>query len=34
VGYCGRDEEAAPAVGSHRMHKQEQERIIDEAFAL
>jgi 2-oxoglutarate dehydrogenase E1 component len=32
VGYCGRAEEAAPAVGSHRMHKQEQERIIDEAF--
>jgi 2-oxoglutarate dehydrogenase E1 component len=33
VGYCGRAEEAAPAVGSHRLHKQEQERIVEEAFA-
>ena len=33
VGYIGRAEEAAPAVGSHRLHKQEQERIIEEAFA-
>ena len=33
VGYIGRAEEAAPAVGSHKLHKQEQERIIEEAFA-
>ena len=32
VGYVGRDEEAAPAVGSHRVHKQEQDRIVEEAF--
>lgn len=31
--YVGRPEEAAPAVGSHRGHKEEQERILAEAFA-
>lgn len=30
--YIGRDEDAAPATGSHRMHKEQQERIINEAF--
>lgn len=30
--YTGRPEEAAPAVGSHRMHKVEQERVIAAAF--
>jgi 2-oxoglutarate dehydrogenase E1 component len=33
VGYIGRAEEAAPAVGSHRLHKVEQERIVEEAFS-
>ena len=33
VGYIGRHEEAAPAVGSHRLHHEEQERIVEEAFA-
>ena len=33
VGYCGRAEEAAPAVGSHKLHKEEQDKIIEEAFA-
>ena len=33
VGYVGRAEEAAPAVGSHRVHKQEQDRIVEEAFS-
>jgi 2-oxoglutarate dehydrogenase E1 component len=32
--YVGRDAAAAPAVGSHRLHKEEQERIITEAFTL
>ncbi len=32
--YVGRPEDAAPAVGSHRMHKEEQERVLTEAFAL
>jgi 2-oxoglutarate dehydrogenase E1 component len=32
--YVGRDAAAAPAVGSHRLHKEEQERIITEAFGL
>jgi len=31
--YVGRAEEAAPAVGSHREHKLEQERVIEEAFS-
>jgi 2-oxoglutarate dehydrogenase E1 component len=30
--YIGRPEAAAPAVGSHREHKLEQERVIAEAF--
>ena len=34
VRYVGRDNAAAPAVGSHRMHKEEQKKIIEEAFAL
>ncbi len=34
VHYVGRDEAAAPAVGSHRLHKEEQEALIDEAFSL
>jgi len=32
--YVGRDASAAPAVGSHRLHREEQERIIHEAFNL
>jgi 2-oxoglutarate dehydrogenase E1 component len=32
VTYVGREEEAAPAVGSHRQHVIEQERVIREAF--
>ena len=32
VAYAGRGEVAAPAVGSHREHKLEQERLIEEAF--
>jgi len=32
--YIGRDEAAAPAVGSHRLHQQEQMRLLEEAFAL
>ncbi len=31
--YVGRPESAAPAVGSHRLHGEEQEREIEEAFA-
>lgn len=30
--YVGRPESAAPAVGSHRMHEEEQKRVIAEAF--
>ncbi|HKZ16518.1 MAG TPA: 2-oxoglutarate dehydrogenase E1 component [Geobacteraceae bacterium] len=30
--YVGREEAASPAVGSHRQHKIEQEKIISEAF--
>ncbi len=30
--YCGRRAAAAPAVGSHRRHKQEQQQIIDAAL--
>jgi 2-oxoglutarate dehydrogenase E1 component len=30
----GRDAAAAPAVGSHRLHKEEQEQILAEAFSL
>ncbi len=30
--YVGRKAAAAPAVGSHRQHKEEQERIVTEAF--
>jgi 2-oxoglutarate dehydrogenase E1 component len=32
--YVGRDAAAAPAVGSHRLHKEEQEQILAEAFSL
>ncbi len=32
--YVGRPEAAAPATGSHRLHKEEQEKIINEAFNL
>jgi 2-oxoglutarate dehydrogenase E1 component len=32
--YLGRDAAAAPAVGSHRLYKEEQDRIIAEAFDL
>jgi len=32
-GYVGRQEDASPAVGSHRQHKEEQERLIAAAFA-
>ncbi len=31
--YVGRDEESAPAVGSHRQHKLEQQRVLEQAFA-
>jgi 2-oxoglutarate dehydrogenase E1 component len=31
--YAGRREGAAPAVGSLRLHKEEQERVLEEAFA-
>jgi 2-oxoglutarate dehydrogenase E1 component len=30
--YVGRDESASPATGSFRLHKEEQERILEEAF--
>ncbi|MDH3998377.1 MAG: 2-oxoglutarate dehydrogenase E1 component, partial [Desulfuromonadales bacterium] len=30
--YCGRHAAAAPAVGSHQRHKQEQQQIIDQAL--
>ncbi|WP_243373225.1 2-oxoglutarate dehydrogenase E1 component [Geotalea sp. SG265] len=33
VAYVGREEEAAPAVGSHRQHVIEQEKVINDAFA-
>lgn len=32
--YVGRPAAPAPATGSHRMHKEEQERILDEAFNI
>ena len=32
--YVGRGEAASPSVGSHRVHKQEQEKILEEAFAI
>jgi 2-oxoglutarate dehydrogenase E1 component len=32
--YVGRAEAASPAVGSHRLHKEEQARIIEKAFGL
>jgi 2-oxoglutarate dehydrogenase E1 component len=32
--YVGRQEAAAPAVGSHRLHKQQQEALLEEAFNL
>jgi 2-oxoglutarate dehydrogenase E1 component len=32
--YIGRREDASPAVGSHRLHKEEQEQIVAEALAL
>jgi 2-oxoglutarate dehydrogenase E1 component len=31
-GYVGRSAAPSPAVGSHRVHKQEQEKILEEAF--
>ena len=31
--YIGRDAAAAPAVGSHRQHKKEQEQILEAAFS-
>ena len=30
--YCGRRPASAPAVGSHRRHKDEQQQIIDSAL--
>lgn len=32
VAYVGRAESAAPAVGSHRLFKQQQEELLDKAF--
>jgi 2-oxoglutarate dehydrogenase E1 component len=32
--YLGRPEAPAPATGSHRLHKEEQQKIIDEAFSI
>ncbi len=32
--YVGREEAAAPAVGSHRLHKEQQEALLEEAFNL
>jgi 2-oxoglutarate dehydrogenase E1 component len=32
--YVGREESASPATGSFRLHKEEQEKIINEAFSL
>ena len=32
-GYVGRPEAPAPAAGSHRTHKEEQEKVIQSAFA-
>jgi 2-oxoglutarate dehydrogenase E1 component len=32
IGYVGRPSVAAPAVGSHRQHKTEQDKLIAEAF--
>ena len=32
--YVGRKESAAPAVGSHRLHQEEQKQLLDEAFSL
>jgi 2-oxoglutarate dehydrogenase E1 component len=34
VAYMGRGAAASPAVGSHRLHREEQEKIIEEAFSL
>ncbi|HEY6871161.1 MAG TPA: 2-oxoglutarate dehydrogenase E1 component [Geobacteraceae bacterium] len=31
--YAGRPEAASPATGSHRLHKEEQERVLAEAFS-
>ena len=31
--YAGRDEAASPATGSMRIHKQEQARLLEDAFA-
>lgn len=33
-GYVGRASAASPAVGSHRLHREEQEKVIEEAFRL
>ncbi|SHI93497.1 2-oxoglutarate dehydrogenase E1 component [Malonomonas rubra DSM 5091] len=33
ITYIGRKRSASPAVGSHRVHKLEQQRIIEQAFA-
>jgi 2-oxoglutarate dehydrogenase E1 component len=32
--YVGRPEAPAPAIGSHRLHKEEQEKIISDAFSV
>jgi 2-oxoglutarate dehydrogenase E1 component len=32
--YCGRKAAAAPAVGSHRRHREEQQQIIDSALGV
>lgn len=34
VGYFGREAAAVPAVGSHRLHLEEQQHLIDEALTL
>jgi 2-oxoglutarate dehydrogenase E1 component len=34
LAYCGRDEAASPATGSHKMHEIEEEEIIEHALDL
>ena len=34
VVYIGRPEAAAPATGSHRIHRREQEQLVESAFSF